>query len=384
MWAGMFYLFPAMIARWESDFGWSKTDLAGAFTAALVVSAFGAPLAGRLIDKGHGRVVMVTCAAIGGVMVGSLSLVETLTQFYAIWLIIGFSMAGCLYEPCFALLTHFRGLEAKRAITAITLVAGFAGTVSFPTANILAEFWGWRAGTWTFGAGILFIAVPLFLYGGRARSHGKSDDEPDLTKIAAASDPNGGLRNALRHPAFWLLAIAFPMITMNHGVLLNHLLPMLGERGVSIEISVLAASTFGPMQVAGRLGMMALEKRVSMQVICAFSFVFMAVASLFLFFAGASTWLIFAFVMFQGSGYGVTSITRPTVTVELLGRTGFGAISGALAMPFMAAFAAAPTLAAVIWSAGGYSMVIIAAIGMVVVGFLAFVGAVMSARTKSP
>src|SRR3546814_3029874 len=55
VWAGVFYIFPALIAHWEADLGWSKTTVSGAFTAALVTSALCAPLAGRMIDAGHGR-----------------------------------------------------------------------------------------------------------------------------------------------------------------------------------------------------------------------------------------------------------------------------------------------------------------------------------------
>src|SRR3546814_13706767 len=76
-------------------------------------------------------------------------------------------MALCLYEPCFAFLTRTRGGDARRAITRITLIAGLAGTVSFPTANLLAELFGWRAATSGFAAAILLLAVPLFAYGPR-------------------------------------------------------------------------------------------------------------------------------------------------------------------------------------------------------------------------
>ena len=39
VWAAMYYSFPALLPAWESDLGWSKTELSGAFTLALVVSA---------------------------------------------------------------------------------------------------------------------------------------------------------------------------------------------------------------------------------------------------------------------------------------------------------------------------------------------------------
>jgi len=43
LWAGAFYLFPSLLRTWESELGWTKTELAGAFTLALLLSALLAP-----------------------------------------------------------------------------------------------------------------------------------------------------------------------------------------------------------------------------------------------------------------------------------------------------------------------------------------------------
>ena len=39
VWAGLYYIFPALLVHWEADLGWSKTELTGAFTASIAVSA---------------------------------------------------------------------------------------------------------------------------------------------------------------------------------------------------------------------------------------------------------------------------------------------------------------------------------------------------------
>ena len=54
VWAGLYYLFPALLLRWEQSLGWSKADLTAAITLAIFVSALAAPLAGRLIDASAG------------------------------------------------------------------------------------------------------------------------------------------------------------------------------------------------------------------------------------------------------------------------------------------------------------------------------------------
>jgi hypothetical protein len=60
----MYYSFPALLLAWERDLGWSKAELSGAFTVALVTSAFLAPMVGRIIDRGYGTHIFI----LGGVM----------------------------------------------------------------------------------------------------------------------------------------------------------------------------------------------------------------------------------------------------------------------------------------------------------------------------
>ena len=321
----------------------------------------------------------------GGVLMGLSSMVEEVWQFYVVWLAIGICLSGCLYEPCFAYLTRVMGGDARRAITRITLIAGFAGTVSFPIANVLAELYSWRAAVFAFAVVIVIVALPLFRYGTALpmpQGDALLESIGESTGESAGNEPGGksDLRRAASNATFWLLATTFSMIGLTHGVIITHLLPMLAERQVPIAFAVLAASMIGPMQVAGRVAMITVENRVSMQAICALSFLFMAGAILALMGAGVIPWLLVVFVVLHGSGYGVTSITRPVVTMEILGRAGFGAISGALALGFMGASAAAPALAATIWTIGGYDLVRIFVLICVLIGASAFVTAVRMAH----
>ena len=77
VWAASFYMFPAMLPTWETELGWSKTELSAAFTLAILITAFGAPVAGRLTDRGYGRVVIIIGLTIVSVMLLLLSRVTT-------------------------------------------------------------------------------------------------------------------------------------------------------------------------------------------------------------------------------------------------------------------------------------------------------------------
>lgn len=376
VWAAFYYLFPALLLEWERDLGWSKTELAGAFTLSLVVFAALAPVAGRLIDRGYEREVFSGSAFLGALALLALSQVTALWHFYAVWVLLGIAMAGCLYEACFAVLTRLMGERARQAIIRVTLVAGLAGTVSFPGANVMTDLLGWRGAVVIFGVSVIVVALPLIWVGCTlARQQGEG-------LAPRPSHQSSETLRVLGNPIFWLLAGSFSMITLNHSTLVIHLLPLLDERDIHPGTAVLAASMIGPMQVTGRLLMMAVEKRVSIMAICFGCFAGTMVATLALLGSSSVPMLVAAFVVFQGASYGVTSITRPVVTAELLGRQNFGVVSGFMAVPFIGATAAAPTLGALIWLIGGYDSVILVALAATAVGCIALIAALHLARTR--
>lgn len=372
MWASCYYVFPALLVEWENDLGWSKTAIASAFTTALIFSALLAPLVGRLIDLGFARVVITGSAVFAAVLLVLLSRVTEFWQFFIIWIGLGIAMAGMLYEATFAVLTRSMGSgskgrgNAKQAITFVTLLAGFAGTLSFPSAHYLSGIIEWRGALLVFSAAILLVAIPLMWVG-----LGNAEARHGVMRAKSVAQPSS-TRSILRAPGFWFLAIAFTMLAVNQGAIISHLLPLLHERHIDAGTAVLAASMIGPMQVTGRLALMASEKHVSIFVVGNLSFIAMGVAAFCLLFAGVVPELLVLFVILQGAGHGLVSIIRPVVTAQLLGQVNFGAISGMLAVPYMLGFAFGPTLGALVWRYWGYDLVLELALLLAFAGLVSF------------
>ena len=369
VWAAYYYAFPALLPEWEADLGFSKTVLTGAFTLSIAVSAALAPVAGRLIDRGGGRTVFAGGAALAAVLLVALSQVTEVWEFYAVWIGLGVAMAGTLYEPCFAILTHCMGNRARRAITLVTLAAGFAGTVSFPSAHFLTELFGWRGAVVAFAGVVAFVCIPLILYGchfAAIRARGAAP-RPSATSRGAA--------RAMRTATFWLLGLSFTALALDHALVVSHMLPIMADRGLGEGMAVLAASCMGPMQVTGRLLMMAAERYVSTLAICLVCFLSIGTAGAVLFSASGTPGLVPVFVVLQGTGVGVLSIIRPMVIAELLGRRDFGVTAGLLAIGFLGGSAAAPILGSLVWGVGGYDLVLVIAIAAPALGLLALVAA---------
>lgn len=367
VWAALYYSFAALLLTWERNLGWSKSELTLGLAAAVLVSAVGSPMAGRIIDAGFGRWLLSLGALGGGAALALLATAETPLIFVLIWSAIGVAQAACLYEPCFAFITRVSGSASRRVITRVTLVAGFASPIAFPTGALLAHSLGWQGAVLVMAAVVVLIAAPMLFIGASLLEAGSAEVVPAERR----KESRALLKAAAKRPQFWLIALAFPAMAMNHGILINHIVPLLVDSSFTEATAVTIASVIGPMQVAGRVGMMLSERRVGSLTLTILAFAGVALAALFLMLAGASLALAFAFAATQGAAYGIISILKPVVTADFLGRAAFGSIAGWLALPYLACYAVAPFVGALLWEIGGYDLVIPAAGAIALLGIAA-------------
>ncbi|MCU0909436.1 MAG: MFS transporter, partial [Rhodobacteraceae bacterium] len=310
--AAMLYLFAAILTVVQADTGWSRATLALGPTVSLLVAAGAAPFAGRLVDAGHAARLLTWGAALGAASVAALALVTAPWMWVAVWAVIGLAYGASLYDVCFAFLTRRLGPGARAAITRVTLVAGFASTLAFPAGAGLAEAFGWRTAALVFAAVQLAATVPLNAW---AATRLRRRERPPPS---GPRDPEtGALRAALRRPAFWGIAGALGLVSLNHGMLFTYALPLMQDRGAAPAMAVLAAACVGPAQVAGRIVLMLTESRVGVNRAAAAMMAGYVLGALALIAAGVAWWLVFAYAVAQGAAVGMMSILKPVIIAEV-------------------------------------------------------------------
>lgn len=361
IYAGCYYSFPALLPDLEAATGWDKSVLAFGPTLGFLIMAGLTVISGRLVDRGLGGEMLIWGPVGVAVGVAGLGFAVTPVQWYLCWALIGVAQAGCLYETCFSFLTRRLGDGARSAITKVTLVAGFAGTLAFPLGHWFGAAFGGQGGMLAFAA-MPLLAAPCNLIAVRSLRR------RERAGVTLAPTPAGTLQRALRKPAFWMLAAVFLAIYLNHGVLLTYVLVLFADRGAAAGMAAVAAASIGPAQVAGRLVLLAAGGRVSTGQATRASVAGMVVASLMLWLAGFAPGLIFVFAMVQGGAIGVMSILRPVLIAEVLGREGFGVISGAVAVAPILAAAAAPSVGAGLLALGGTGLVYGSCLALAVLG----------------
>ena len=348
-WGSIYYSFSLFVVPMESELGWSRAALNGALSLGLFISGLVAYPIGARIDRHGGRAVMALGSLVGAVLFAAWSRVDSLALFYAIWLGLGLALAATLYEPVFAVVTRAFPGDYRTRITALTLVGGFASTVFIPLTQLFIDQLGWRGALVALGVCNALIALPvhaLLLRDGA----GASDD---AARAETQRVGDAALQRALRHPAFWALAICFTAYYATFSAMTFHIIPLLAERRVPTAIIVAAIATIGPAQVAGRIALLALGRRFSTPLAGRIAFLGLPCSVLLLLALPASIIGLFAFAAIYGAANGIITIIRGTAVPDLLWREGYGAINGALTLPANVARAAAPFGAALVWSAAG-------------------------------
>lgn len=377
-WGTIYYGIALLMAPIEREFGWSRDAVSAAYSLGLLVAGFAALPVGMIMDRLGGRATMTIGSIAGGALFALLGQVQSYPAFVAIWIALGATMALVLYEAAFVVITLAFGSEYRKGITVCTFAGGLASSIFWPITDALLAAQGWRDTALILGLANILICGPLhfFLLPG-AGTVRKAVGAP------GAVAPRTTLGDLLKLRSFWLLALSFTAYGFVASALSVHQIPLLREAGIADTTAVIFASLVGVMQVAGRVVEFLFGRRWTAAQVGLAMTALMPASMLVLWFAGANGLLILLYVVGYGMANGVITIVRGAIPVELYGREGYGAISGALAAPSVVARALGPWVAALIWTAsGGYSAVILGLFGIGLIGFFAFLGAVKSPRTK--
>jgi sugar phosphate permease len=373
-WGTLYYSFPLIGEAMGIELGWSKAEIFLAATIGLLLAAPAAYPIGVLIDRGHGRLILTGGSLLAAAALLLWSQVQTLPVFYALLAVVGVLQAAVLYEPAFAVVARRVGpANARNGITTLTFWGGFASTVFIPVVQILIDSLGWR------GALVILAGVNLLIGGLYALVIDRSLDQaerlaPDQRKpaiprsgssapSAAALTPETPLRTALRQPVFWLLGLAFTAYAATFSAFTFHLYPLLLEKGLSATEVVTAMMMIGPAQVAGRLVIWRLAPGAPVRVIGSLVVIAFPLALGGLDVLPVTLAVAMALVGLYGVANGIMTIVRGMAVPEMLSRSGYGALNGALALPGTLAKALAPVAAAMLWQASGsYDAVLQAAL----------------------
>jgi Major Facilitator Superfamily len=317
-WASSYYL-PAILADpIARDLGISSNWFFAAFSGSLVISGLLGPRVGRQIDRVGGRQVL---SASNVILAGGLALLGASTSIWmmvAAWLLLGVGMGLGLYDAAFGALGRIYGDNARKAITGITLIAGFASTVGWP-------LWG-TCLAWA--AAHMLIGLPLnmlFL--------------PKTVPLRQTSGPVVKPHIPIDRTMI-LLSFAFAAAWTVTSAMAAHLPRIVEAFGATPAQAVFAGMMIGPAQVAARVLEASTLSRFhplfSTRLACITHPIGACVIGIFG--GGAAA----AFTLLHGAGNGILTIARGTLPLAIFGPENYAYRLGLIGAPSRICQALAP------------------------------------------
>jgi MFS family permease len=364
-WGTLWYSAALLLPLLAQARGWSITLVMSGISVGLLAGGVASPAVGKAIDKYGGHYVMAAGSLLGAAALAALPFAAHPAVYYAIWAALGVAMAANLYDPAFATLTRIFGADARKQITLLTLMGGFASTVSWPATHLLLGLTDWRGTYFIYAAMMALIAAPLhaFLI---PRTKAKTPAPVEGAKVPAVLAAKGLI--------FVLVACAFATFMFAQSGMLTHMLLIFERMGVDRGTAVFIGALFGPAQVFARICELAVARHTHPLNVARFAAgLLIAAFSVFAAF-GISAVTAAVFVLVFGAANGLMTIARGTLPLALFGPKGYGHLVGRLAAPALVVQAAAPIAMALVIERVSDPAALALTAGFIMAAFVCFLG----------
>jgi len=380
--------FGAYVAILRDDMGWTKTQLAGAAALHQVEAAVLGPILGWVIDRFGAQGVIRFGVFVFGIGFMLLSQIDSLFSFYGAFIVValGASLAG--FFPINVALIHW--FERKRARALSSVQFGFAlGGIAMPVVAWSLATFGWRPTAFASGVVIIVLGFPLSLVMRRRpedfgeRVDGEPAPAPAETAGAgpqpAPLDRDFTAREALRTPAFWLLALGHGFALFVVSAVNVHAITHMKE---GLQYSLEAASLVILLQTLSQLGGVVagwfVGDRYDKRMLSA-ACMFLHMAGLLSLTYALNHAMVVAYAITHGFAWGLRGPFMQAIRADYFGRSAIGMILGLSFMIVVLGQIGGGMISGILADAtGNYRM------GFTVVALLAGLGSVFFLLAKKP
>jgi MFS family permease len=263
---GQSHIFSVFILPIGQDLGISHTSVSSAYALATLVAAFGLPWVGRMVDRHGVRPVLLSVAVLLGfaaMAFGAVTGMATLALGFAALRFLG---QGSLMLCSANLVAQW--FDRKRGFALSLMGLGFSLTMAAhpPLAQWLIDELGWRAAWFWLGIMTWLLLVPAvaILVENKPESLGLVPDGPaagdEASRISHghAADVGLSIGQAVRAPAFWIIALSLATFSMLVTGLFFHQVSIFQSAGLSPQMAawvfpISALTMVMAMPVFGRL-----------------------------------------------------------------------------------------------------------------------------------
>ena len=328
----MFFGFTALFEPIREEFGWTYTQISFAASLRGLETGIFAPFVGFLVDQFGPRKLMLW----GTITVGSglilLSLTQSLALFYVSFLLIGFGAGGCTSVVTMTAVANWFREKVGLALGVMGSGIG-AGGLMVLVIVALVDLYQWRATLIILGLGMLALGIPLSLaIRNRPEHYGYSTDREVGSSRSDAHENQPkkveiSLKKALKMRSFIYLSITEAVRMMSLMAVFTHIMPHLGNIGISRHTAGLIAGAIPLLSIIGRVGLGWLGDIFDKRHVMAGAIALISLGLLALSYVQVR-WAIFLFLLLFPIGHGGSMVQRGSILREYYGRESFGKLIG--------------------------------------------------------
>lgn len=331
-----------------SDLGWSRTLVAGMYTAGSLIAGVFMILAGRLLDRYGARIMMTAVAVLFGFAAIWMSSVNHPLQLAAGFVAIRTLGQGSLtLIPTTLVSLWFFRLRGK--VTAICTLGGAVSMAIFPfLIHALIANTGWRNAWLVLAFVIWIVLIPpaILLIRRNPESVGllpdgqrpSTKERPEKNKVTPVREVNLSLGEASRTRTFWLLLFTGAVPSLITTGLTFHHVSFLASKGIPSGIAASIFGIIGPLMILGIFVAGFMADRVPNRYLLAVGQMLLVVTMLWTFLI-TSTWQAFFYGGLLGLSIGFIMPISAVIWPNYYGRRHLGSIRG-VATSGMVVFAA--------------------------------------------
>ncbi len=349
----------------SEEFGWGRTEIAGATTVGAILGAALAPVVGRLVDRFGSRIVLVVSGTVIGLACLYLSAMQTLIGFYLAFTALRIADQGGVKIG--TSVTTGKWFERYRGrATGLVFFAETAGVIALaPLTHLVISQWGWRP-AWLALAAFMFLlgVLPCALWvrrqpedlglevDGDRRPPTVDDRAPSKRPGMVRQEQSLTLKEAAGTRGYWMvLGSLFVGSTAISGPGL-HLVPYLTEQGISAAAAVTAVSVMATSGAAGALLAGASGDRLAPRWVIV-TLNLMGAAALGILLSADTLFDTYVFVVLLGLASTGINTLAPIMWARSYGRRSLGAIQGVGRAAQVLGFAIGPLALGIAYDATG-------------------------------
>jgi len=350
---GFVYSYGVFFKPLSSEFGWSRSLIAGAFSLYAVLHNLLAFFAGRAVDTiGPKPILAVAGISLGASMI-VMSRVDSVWELYVYFGILFSIGLACIFSPVMA--TVSRWFDAKRGFAAgITATGIGTGALVFsPLSAWLISTLGWRQSYVVLGivAWVVFVPIVIFVREAPARTLGAASPGTSADGLSFGE--------AIKTMTFWAIALSLLCLDIAIFALMMHIVMLASDRGMSIVLSGSIAGLIGGASLFGRIGAGYFSDHLGRKRVYILACIFQLVMFIWLFFA-VNTWMLIVFAVFFGVSYGSWAGIMGVLPADYFGYRATGEILGCIVIICGVGVAIGPFLGGLIYdTTGSYDYMIV-------------------------